>query len=453
MKWAFNTRGRADSVGAMHIDTSKLARYTGRCVPADVADLVEIAEAVQFVDRMTRRPPRLSSGDPWSRDHCLLVGVRQPDRWQQCSVVEQLHDLLMWLTDDEWSIEFTQRSGEVGLSERQQFLFENEFEYSGSSVALYSGGLDSFAGLAADIEDGASEPILVSIVTNHRQGASQSRTVDALREQSGADLSQITVHAWLSLREGKRAVESTHRTRGFAFLAVAAAAASMVGTKAIRVYENGVGAINLPYSRSQVGAHATRSMHPATLARAERLFSTVLEHRIEIVNPNQYLTKSEMCRRLPAALRPAIRLALSCDTAYAHRASRTPNCGSCTSCLLRRQALHGAGLGYFDAQTAYRTDVLNLAMPVNGKTDNAKSMLAQAARIDAALRSNNPWRSLVDEFPDVLDAVDALTHNNAQTTKVQMELMDMYRRYVSEWLSVPVPIASTYLTMPEHTIR
>lgn len=441
----FNTNNKDNVVGKIHIDDSQIAELLGRTVPPKVADLVEVAEAVQFVDRMNRRPGWLSAGESWSRELRLVIGVRQPERWRRAVVVEQLIELLTWLTDDVWDIEFTLRSGQARLSERLQFLFPFPFERNPSSIALYSGGLDSFAGLVLDVASGTN-PLLVSVVSNSRQDAAQSKTVAALQAASGATLHRVAIPSNL---QGLAGLEPTHRTRPVGFLTMAACIASMMDIRTIRVYENGVGAINLPCSRAQIGAQATKSMHPGTLNRAERLLSLILEHPIRIINPNQYRTKGEMCGKLPHGLLPAIRDAPSCDTAYAHRATKIPNCGHCTSCLLRRQALYSAGLEDYDNVSQYRTDALSVDFCGDGNTEALQAMLAQTARMDAALRSNNPWPRLVQEFPEILDAEEALTSNHTQLEEVRRELMHMYRRYVAEWSRFPIRMAGVYLGLPE----
>ena len=435
--WEFNT-GFSPRTAAMTVADDAIAGWLGSPIPPAVADLVEVLTAVQFVDRVERRPVSSRGGDSWVRELCLVVGVRNPNMWRARDVSQRLRNLLVWLTDDDWNIEFVPREAPDRPSESIQFLFPHPVE--GDAIALYSGGLDSFAGVALDLAEGIP-PVLVSIVSNNRQGASQSETLDSFRNTLGITLQRVAVQCHLRGVESK---EPSHRTRGFGFLGVAAAVAAMSDIGTVRVYENGIGAINLPYSRAQVGAQSTRSMHPETLRRAAGCFSAVLGRPIVFVNINQYRTKGEMCRRMPAELQPVVPLVRSCDMAYAHRASTTPNCGVCTSCLLRRQALWGANLGAVDQETKYRRDVLEEEIADGEAFRPLKSMLAQAARLETALSSSSPWRSLLNEFPEMLDAFEALDHLGP-VAAVRAQMVGMYERYVSEFRSFPVPIAPAYL--------
>lgn len=361
--------------------------------------------------------------------------------WRADRVILLLREMLVWLTDDDWDLEFVTRDAPACSGESVRFLFPNPAE--GSVVSLYSGGLDSFAGLALDLAEG-TVPVLVSIVPNSRRGASQSHTVEALCKQLGVSVPRIAVKGHL---RGVEPRESSHRTRGFGFLAVAASVAAMSDIGRVQVYENGIGAINLPYSRAQGGAQSTRSMHPGTLSRAAALFSAMLGHPIAFVNSNQYRTKGELCRRIPAGLRSVVPRAMSCDMASVHRASKIPNCGVCTSCLLRRQALWSAGLGAVDQQTSYRTDVVSGGTQTPEESLHLKMMLSQAIRLERALHDSNPRQSLHAEFPELVDAFSALEDRDPAVV-VEEQIVGMYGRYVNEWRSFPVEIARAYLPSP-----
>lgn len=438
-EWVFNTGAERDAAGTLVIDDAAIAEWPGRPLDPAVADLIELAAAVQMIDRMERRPPARCGGDSWARELRLVVGVRNPDLWRADGVSRQLRELLVWLTDDEWVIDFVARAGSVRPGESFRFLFRNPTE--GEVVSLYSGGLDSFAGLALELSED-TVPVLVSVVPNTRQGASQSQTLGSLQEQFGVAVPRVAIKCHLRSMQTR---ESSNRTRGFGFLAVAASVAAMSDISTVHVYENGIGAINLPYSRAQGGAQSTRSMHPKTLHRAGGLFSAVLDRPIMFVNTNQYRTKGELCRRMPLALRSAVPRVMSCDTAFVHRASKVPNCGSCTSCLLRRQALWSADLGRLDRQTHYRRDVVDAGTTNPEAPRDLKMMLSQAARMERALSDDKPMQRLLMEFPELIDAVDALADLDPLSV-VEEQIAGMLKGYVEEWRSFPVGIVSAYLT-------
>jgi len=110
---------------------------------------------------------------------------------------------------------------------------------------------------------------------------------------------------------------------------------------------------------------------------------------------------------------------------------RIASCGTCTSCLLRRQALWASGLGRLDQQTQYRIDVLSNCQLESQEIYNLKAMLSQAARIKAALSQSEPRYNLLEEFPELLWVFDELAAD--PSIKIMpSSLTDMFDRYVRE---------------------
>jgi hypothetical protein len=94
-------------------------------------------------------------------------------------------------------------------------------------------------------------------------------------------------------------------------------------------------------------------------------------------------------------------------------------CGACTSCLLRRQALHAAGRADLDAAASYRS-----SSPAHSFT--LQAMLWQIARLRACLAQPDPWMGLVSEFPEILDTAPL----------APTDVISLYRAYVREWESL-----------------
>ncbi len=391
------------------LDGRAVIRRLARELPAVAADLIEVAASVYAVDRLVQRPSQreLRAGSTWARRLWLEMPVREPQLWN--AHASRLTELLAWLTDDTWNLEFSQLPERAGsLDEPQGFLFDTV--PAGSAPVLFSGGLDSGAGLAAHLMQG--DAVAISVDTNN--------WMQHVQQEVLRNLSTVSEHACVPLhyRVSVRAssVESSQRSRGLLFLAVGVATAWAVRQDRLRIFENGIGAINLPYLRSQFGSQATRSMHPRTLRLAEGLAAAINCKPFRIDAPALTVTKAQVIRAAPAIADAALALTVSCDTGFSARVRDHAPCGVCTSCLLRRQALHAAGREDLDAAASYRTD-----SPAGSPA--LQAMLWQVTRLRACLAQSDPWHGLVSEFPEILDTAPL----------TPAEVINLYRSYVQEW--------------------
>jgi 7-cyano-7-deazaguanine synthase in queuosine biosynthesis len=376
------------------------------------ADLIEVAAMAYAADRLAPRPRDryIRGGSDWGRQIWLQVPVRDPGAWS--GVAERISGFLGWLTDDDWELEFsTLPPGAGPLDDPRIFLFETVPD--GRVPALFSGGLDSALGLARDLQDG--DAIAISIYTNQRMQAVQQRLVRVLQRETGFKSAHLQYRSCLREKQ----VESSQRTRGFLFLATGIASAWGVGQHRLRVFENGIGAVNLPYLRSQRGAQAARSMHPRTLSLAEGLASALSGRPFRIEAPFLLITKAEALRAVPDLRDSVIADTVSCDTGFASRTPDGDHCGSCTSCVLRRQALLAAARADADAATRYRTLPPSVTGPLG-------AMIWQVERLRDALTERDPWQGLVSEFPPILDVGHL----------APAEWIRLYRTYVQEWEAV-----------------
>jgi 7-cyano-7-deazaguanine synthase in queuosine biosynthesis len=400
------------------LDGNAVIHRLARELTAGSADLVEIAVTVYLVDQLVARPAEreLSDGSTWARDLRLQIPVREPQPW--CRHAAQLSQLLAWLTDDRWDLEFVQRASGTGpLDTREAFLFDTI--PAGAAPVLFSGGLDSAAGLAAYLTH--EDAVAISVQTSNWMQHVQQRVV--------RELSKVSRHACVPLRyrvsmhRQKHPAESSQRSRGLLFLAIGIATAWTLRQDRLQIFENGIGAINLPYLRSQYGSQASRAMHPKTLRMAQDLAAAVSGRPFRIDAPGMTLTKAQLIRRVPETTDAALARTISCDKGFSARVARHAPCGTCTSCLLRRQALHAAGKPALDAAADYRT------ISPRGSRE-LQAMLWQVARLRDCLDDPDPWHALVLEYPEVLDTAPL----------TPTEVISLYRSYVQEWEGLPESI-------------
>ena len=397
------------------LDGKAVVHRLARELPPAAADLIEIATTVFAVDQMVTRPRRqqLDSGASWARKLRLEIPVRLPDVWNARAGC--LSDLLAWLTDDSWELAFSQRSGRPGsLDADRGFLFATIPH--GAVPVLFSGGLDSSAGLAVWLAK--ADTVAVSVDTNNWMQHVQQ---GVLRELNAVSAHRcVPLRYRISRRRQRHAAESSQRSRGLLFLAVGIATAWTLGQDRLQVFENGIGAINLPYTLSQFGSQAARAVHPKTLRMAQELASAIGDRPFHIDAPGMTLTKAQLIQMAPAAADGALADSVSCDTGFSARVPEHTPCGACTSCLLRRQALHAAGKPHLDARAGYRASSLEDSFAL-------QAMLWQVSRLRACLDREDPWPALVLQFPELLDA----------TPLTPTEVTDLYRSYVREWDEFP----------------
>lgn len=452
---------RVDANGATHVyvdgaDTFKLDTYYrfedrrledafGASIRSDLADLSAVAMAVYISDRLIRRPSHSDRATfAWTRRLHLRIPLWNPERW--ALLADSLADLLWWCTEDQWTFEFLPRPPQtIGPEHSVQRLLIAAVEPP-VRTALFSGGLDSLAGLCDAI---AQEPrgsiVLMCATTHSRLTNRQQQLAKQVAQRTGVRLVPVVVPFGFR-RQGRsyNADEPTQRTRGFVFMALGAVAAHLAGCRELNVYENGVGIVNLPYTDAQLGTNTSRSVHPRTMAGLEQLVQAVTEMPFAIEPTALWRTKGQLNGAISRlGLSDLVALTVSCD-GFPQRRSGTPVCGVCPSCLLRRQSLHASGLLAHDNPAAYRWDILNPHVRIGSKHLYPwRAMHDQVARLEAALAGDNPWQGLTRLYPQFADLAERPTAVTRSTEDPRGALVTLYRQYVAEWRAFPAqPVAS-----------
>ena len=368
--------------------------------------------------------------------------MRDPSLWATGEMANGFEELLYWLSEDEWTLEFTGRESPPSSAESDRFLFQLPPDPP-VTVSLFSGGLDSLAGLASYAKERPEgSRVLVSGYTHDRLAYQQRLQVDFIRSawkrdghcERAADIRHVAVPFGIRKPRGYRE-EPSQRTRALVFLVLGMATALQAGTDTLWVYENGIGALNLPLNETQLGVDNYRGVHPRSLMLAQDFLSLALNQPVHIRNPFQFRTKAQMCKSLVGSgIAGAVTQTVSCD-GFPQRVRNQPSqCGRCTSCILRRQSLQASGLEEYDR--GYRYDVLGpQARPTERHLYGLEAMRGQALKIGRCLESKDPWRSLCASFPELarthaefVDRSDPGSH-----TKISSRLVELYRTYVWEW--------------------
>lgn len=389
--------------------------------PPVVADLLDLATAIYAADWLA--PYHLHRG--YRRLHIRLP-LRCPTASEKAAGL--LSELLDATTGSNWSFEFVLRSGPSRPAEQKAGL---PFEAVPVDVALWSGGLDALAGLATRARQELGKRfVLVGVggsdVVLGRQREVYNRLGPDLQRRASLACLPIHLSGISGLRKNKLS-----RARGVVYAMTGAAAAVLFGEDQLSVYENGVGALNLPYTRAEVGLDHSRSVHPLTLRLVSQVVTAVLDRPFTVHNPFLYTTKAAMVAGLTGdGLHSLIARASSCDSP--HR-SDPFQCGYCSSCVLRRQSLAAAGL---DDPTRY---VVPHEVPPKGDAlAYARLASAQAERL-GVLASEGPsaaarWEALARAHPVLDDIVDRCASDQGLVPEdMRSRFLDLFSRHADEW--------------------
>lgn len=418
----------------VHFDAHPIFLATGRRFEPEIADLLDIAFAAYVGDRLSPRRSLENDfhGLQWRREIQISLPIRSA-RWREKRLYGLLVDSLNHLTEDVWAFDFQSTAASRFDGERQLTLPGAEVDYG--SVALFSGGLDSFAGAAHILKEGSAQPIaLVSGVSGSRHGAQQSRLADSLRRSSKKPIAHVRVG--YSIEDINAAAEVSQRARPFLFFAIGAAVARGGRCEKLLVHENGIGSINLPFDGTQLGTRSARAVHPRFLYNFSSLVRDLTQSAFEVQNPFQFATKAAACRECleDAAWRACIADTFSCD-GFPVRVKGRPQCGFCTSCVLRRLSLEAAGLSTWDRSDRYLRNVTSKIRSLPRHVQDGVAVTEwQGARLRDALAREDQWQALTEMFPELIEAA-AFTVLNTGMTRDECErrLIGLYEQHLAEW--------------------
>lgn len=316
------------------ISHDQLRQYLAQRLQPEDVDLLLLAGVVARIDRTVKR--HLASG--WARRLHVKMCVHEPERWERADVRVSLQEALNLLTGDTWSFEFYSRSAV------EQALQLELFSCAPTQVATmpYSGGLDSYCGLAS----WAPAPVKSRLLVHTRNGQSSRALVE--QTLKGQPVHHVSVPISIP---GLSHAEDTYRARTFTFLVAAAVGARLGNGTDIIVSENGQGALG-PALVQFPGEHPYYSTHPLFTRRLSVLLKAIWAdgYDVRFLHPAVWHTKGEVLSKLTArGAAPRWQVTRSCSRMNPRNkgAGAPEQCGVCGGCLLRRLSLDAAGLAPF----------------------------------------------------------------------------------------------------------
>ena len=406
----------------VHFDVGEVACGVSAPLSDETADLVELAAYVYAADQAVGRggAVEFEYGEKWRRDLRFVVPVRRPDLWSDPGVTAALADALGYVTDDRYEFRFVPRR--ANAHRPSTAIPETIAGDRVEEVMLFSGGLDSLCGAAAEVLDGRRRVALVSHRSCSQTFAVQRELVRELRARSAVPRLR-PVHVAVTVNKGRALTRDfTQRSRSFLYAALAAAVARGNGLDRFRVYENGVTSLNLPVSPQVVGARASRTTHPQTLRRFGAMIGLVFGAAFRIENPFEWRTKPEVIGRLIAGGHADLAgLSRSCVHTYDLTVEH-PHCGVCSQCVDRFVSGRAAGLADANAPA-----VRYARHPLTGRRAGAELAFAERYAATAYdVRGLGSPPAFAVRFPEVNDAAP---YTGLSAGEAVGRAWEMYRRH------------------------
>lgn len=397
-------------------------------IPEVLLDLLEVAAYIYCADQRSRRGSEKLTGHgrDWRRVMTFTIPVRRPDLWASEPVTDTLCETLGFLSDDSYSFFFVKATDP--LAERERY-FENLVEdaFIPDEVALFSGGVDSFAGAVEDLVGHGKRLALVGHHSAPQVYNVQKGLIEGLKQRGlGRRLFYAPVNV---TNAGNTARETTQRTRSFLFACLALVVARMFDRNEFTFHENGVVSLNIPIAKDVIGARATRTTHPKVIRGFEALFSAVLERDIAIRTPFQWLTKKEVTRKISAhGFGHLIATTSSCTRPRSWTKDRR-HCGACSQCIDRRFGILAAGLGDLDPAEGYALDLLL----GDRSLDQDVRMAVAYVKFFQSFASSSKSRFIADH-PQITSALRYFPDLSADAAAAR--IYDLYHSHAEDVLAV-----------------
>jgi 7-cyano-7-deazaguanine synthase in queuosine biosynthesis len=410
----------------LHLEITNITHRIVEDLTPRAKDLIEIASFIYYADGSAARwSEKDVFGLKWIRDLHFVIPVRDPKYWNALTTRELLSNMLSDLTGDRFSFEFQQ----VGPQAEQLFIdfpHENLPAPAGADcVCLFSGGLDSFAGVV-DLCRSGHKPLLVSHRSSPKIDSRQKRLVGLLKERM-VSWSFPHLNVWVN-RKGNQSVEQTQRSRSFLFLSLAGVVCNQLNLSDIFLYENGIITFNIPLSGQNVGSMLSRSTHPKFVKQFQELLVSTFKRSFKITNPFVYKTKNEVVRTvLGSGCEELMKATVSC----AHTLQSTtinPHCGTCSQCVDRRFAFVDVDLSQYDESSSYEKDIFTTELEEGEERTHGENYVRSALKIEKMNDS-----AFFQQFPELQDSLNSL---DGGANKVATEIYSLFKRHSSQVLNV-----------------
>ena len=398
-------------------------------IPDELLDLLEIAAYVYCADQRCSRGSEILTdyGSQWRRVMNFKIPVRKPEVWNAEELKKPLKDTLAFLSDETYEFEFV--AATTPLAEKQGYFDFADSLVDTDEIALFSGGLDSFAGAVDGIIGQNRKMTLVGHHSSDKVKSVQKHLIQALSEKGHEQ--KVNYISVAVRNKNSRAVEYTQRTRSFLFASLAACITHMQGKDRFTFYENGVVSLNLPITKDIIGGRATRTTHPKVIEGFRHIFSTALGKDIKIDHPFQWLTKKEITLKIKEHGAEDLLVKTNSCTRPRIWTQHEKHCVMCSQCIDRRFAILAADMGEYEAASNYMVDLL--LEDRSQDEDNGMKMAASYVKFAQHFVSMTKDR-FISEYPAISSALKCFAP--LSTAEAEQKIFDMFQRHACDVIAV-----------------
>ena len=411
----------------VNLEVTQLYDHFWRDVPAHYEDFLEIAAYIYSGDQALERIGKNdvdNMGTRWRRTFHYHIPVRVPEFWDTPDVKLAMRQTLEFLTEDYYEFTFT---GAAHAPAVQTFLgleaATGKFSRP-DRLALFSGGLDSLAGVVRDAIGEKSKLLLL----NHRSNDKFSPLYETLFQQLAEKvhprpLSQVRV---LINKHASLSVDYCQRARSCLFAAMGLTVAAILKLDELTCYENGVVSLNLPLCGQITGAKATRTTHPRVIRGLEKLGQLLAGKKgFQIHTPFFWHTKGDVVAEiLKENCGPLIASSRSCAGTIL-RSKVKPHCGVCSQCIDRRIGVITNKADEFDPAGGYEIDVFSDTLPKVVDKIMTAEFINRAFEVETYANANE----FIGEQPEVALALPYLGGSQARMAE---RILKLYKKHAGE---------------------
>lgn len=372
-------------------------------LPERVKDLLEIAAYVFSADRKIKRGTTNSvEYQSWSRNLRFIIKVRDHKFWNQDVVKDLLAETLKFMTGDgSYSFEFINgyKTGKSSFFDDEKFAITPSVP---TRVILFSGGLDSLAGVIHAVENTQNNICLISHISQPGILTTQKGLLNVLERDYPGRCKHYKFKCNL---KGDIAREETQRTRSFLYSSIAYAISVAHSQDNLYFYENGVTSINFKKRGDLLNARASRTTHPKVIGLLTDLLSKIHSSPFKIEHPFLFNTKTDILKVLAKYNKENyINSSVSCS-ATRMKSQNATHCGGCSQCVDRRFAAFSAELEEHDGTAIYDLDFINEYV-IDRKKKTTIMDFVRLARDFKKMNFRTFYNERLSELSEIVDSID-----------------------------------------------